>query len=30
VDKDGEKREIKYLMDASSIGILIGRMKEKQ
>ena len=29
MDKDGEKREIKYLMDASSIGILIGRMKEK-
>jgi predicted nucleic acid-binding protein len=29
VDKDDEKRKIRYLMDASSIGVLLGRMKEK-
>ena len=29
MDKDDEKRKIRYLMDASSIGVLLGRMKEK-
>jgi len=29
MDKDDEKREITYLMDASSIGILFGKMREK-
>jgi predicted nucleic acid-binding protein len=29
VDKDDEKRKIRYLMDASLIGVLLGRMKEK-
>ncbi|MDT7887047.1 MAG: type II toxin-antitoxin system VapC family toxin [Thermoproteota archaeon] len=29
MDKDVEKREIKYLIDASSIAILLGKIKEK-
>ena len=29
MDKDDEKREITYLMDASSIGILFGKMRER-
>lgn len=29
MDKDDEKRKIRYLMDASLIGVLLGRMKEK-